>query len=536
MNPQSQPQPVSVNQVMQLPIAQQSRYWVPPDKVRSFMAHASEDQKAKFENGIRDLFAKIESIPDGDSNKILFAKKLTKVSFEMKSEFQKRRTQMGMATSGANVPPNGGQVNPQNLNENQLLQARIIQMVQNHVDSFPFHAPVQLPVGSPEAEKFITEAKARYSRALQSFEHSKIKIKRLQDIKHDRQTLDSAPGQAPTLEEIDERLGSATDDYEKAKAFIDNFRIQQAKLKTSHDAAKKAVPQGAASSPATTQAQAGNGIGATAKAEYPGNAQQPPQINTSVAETTNGQHISQPRSAEPTSATQNGAPKPLSHQAAMAKAANSYTGVAQPITTGNTANTGFHQGSAVAQPTSVNVGNPQLSGARLPIPKQLPPTQNKPVTMSAPRPSYSGGASVSATGIMGQPAVFSQPSYNLGNESERVLSKKKLQELIRQVCGQSDGIGGEAFSAEVEEAMYEAADDFVDDVINKACQAAKTRGSSTLELRDVQMILERTYNMRIPGYTSDEIRVVRKIAPASGWQVKMAALQASKISKDKGDT
>ena len=52
--------------------------------------------------------------------------------------------------------------------------------------------------------------------------------------------------------------------------------------------------------------------------------------------------------------------------------------------------------------------------------------------------------------------------------------------------------------------LLNIADDFVDQVIASACKLAKLRSSSTLELRDIQLILERNYNIRVPGYASDE--------------------------------
>lgn len=83
--------------------------------------------------------------------------------------------------------------------------------------------------------------------------------------------------------------------------------------------------------------------------------------------------------------------------------------------------------------------------------------------------------------------------------------------------------------------MLQLADDFVDTVITSACRLAKLRQSSTLEIRDIQLILERNYNIRIPGYASDEARTVRKFHPAPGWTQKMNAVQAAKVMGDKKD-
>lgn len=78
--------------------------------------------------------------------------------------------------------------------------------------------------------------------------------------------------------------------------------------------------------------------------------------------------------------------------------------------------------------------------------------------------------------------------------------------------------------------LLQVADDFVDQVIVSACRLAKLRQSSTLELRDIQLILERNYNIRVPGYASDELRTVKKIQPAQGWTQKLSAINASKVT------
>ena len=78
-------------------------------------------------------------------------------------------------------------------------------------------------------------------------------------------------------------------------------------------------------------------------------------------------------------------------------------------------------------------------------------------------------------------------------------------------------------------AICELADEFIDTVATHACRLAKTRESHTLEIRDIQTILERNYNIRIPGYAIDDVRTVRKFQPAAAWQAKMNAVQAAKV-------
>ncbi|KAF2083624.1 hypothetical protein K490DRAFT_51158 [Saccharata proteae CBS 121410] len=136
---------------------------------------------------------------------------------------------------------------------------------------------------------------------------------------------------------------------------------------------------------------------------------------------------------------------------------------------------------------------------------------------------------------MGQPVIAAHPQYHLEGDDNRVLSKKKLDELVRQVTGGGEGPAGESLTPEVEEAMLQLADDFLDNVVTSACKLAKLRESSTLEIRDIQSILERNYNIRIPGYASDEVRTVRKFQPAPGWTQKMNAVQSAKVMNGKTD-
>lgn len=83
--------------------------------------------------------------------------------------------------------------------------------------------------------------------------------------------------------------------------------------------------------------------------------------------------------------------------------------------------------------------------------------------------------------------------------------------------------------------MLQLADQFMDTVIATACRNAKERGSKVLEIRDLQLVLERVYNIRVPGYSSDELRTVRKVQPSSNWISKMSAVQAAKVMPGKGD-
>ena len=57
------------------------------------------------------------------------------------------------------------------------------------------------------------------------------------------------------------------------------------------------------------------------------------------------------------------------------------------------------------------------------------------------------GPTNGAPGPMGQPVISRPPPFQLEGEGDRVLSKRKLDELVRQVTGGSE----EALTPEVEE-------------------------------------------------------------------------------------
>ena len=58
---------------------------------------------------------------------------------------------------------------------------------------------------------------------------------------------------------------------------------------------------------------------------------------------------------------------------------------------------------------------------------------------------------------MGQPAVAKIGALQLEGEGERVLNRKKLDELVRQVCGgQAEGQEGNVLTPDVEEVSHKS--------------------------------------------------------------------------------
>ncbi|KAI0380464.1 hypothetical protein F5Y04DRAFT_98716 [Hypomontagnella monticulosa] len=288
------------------------------------------------------------------------------------------------------------------------------------------------------------------------------------------------------------------------------------------------------------------------------NMPHPPPVNTALAAASASAHM--PSAGTPTQASartpqsagqppQGAQVRPLTHAAAVNRAnsstnissqANSASGgLASTPGSSGLVNNASHPSHPHAHPQS---NTPAALNPKMPINKNLPPKATEtpqPVAINngngSIRPSLTGG-SATIGGTMSQPVIPKMPPVQFDADGEHVLSKKKLDELVRQVCGGgSPGADGNYLTPDVEESVLNVADNFVDNVIQSACRLAKERGSKVLEIRDLQLVLERVYNIRIPGYTSDELRTVRKVQPAQNWISKVHAVQAAKVMPGKDD-
>uniref|UniRef100_A0A5F9CC44 Transcription initiation factor TFIID subunit 12 n=1 Tax=Oryctolagus cuniculus TaxID=9986 RepID=A0A5F9CC44_RABIT len=82
----------------------------------------------------------------------------------------------------------------------------------------------------------------------------------------------------------------------------------------------------------------------------------------------------------------------------------------------------------------------------------------------------------------------------LSPENNQVLTKKKLQDLVREVDP------NEQLDEDVEETLLQIADDFIESVVTAACQLARHRKSSTLEVKDKLSIP----NLTLTGIKHDD--------------------------------
>lgn len=145
------------------------------------------------------------------------------------------------------------------------------------------------------------------------------------------------------------------------------------------------------------------------------------------------------------------------------------------------------------------------------------------------RPTFSGGLA-GQNPLTGTPGIQRAPNFDANATSaagnpNALLSKKRIQELLSQIDP------NERLEGEVEDILLEIADEFIESATSFACRLAKHRKSDKLEVKDLQLHLERNWNIRVPGYAEDEIRSVRKPHVPQSHQQKLQAVSNAKQAR-----
>lgn len=184
-------------------------------------------------------------------------------------------------------------------------------------------------------------------------------------------------------------------------------------------------------------------------------------------------------------------------------------------------------------------GITKTSVPSMPIANTINVKPPNPVTMKLggnnSRPTLTGGSALGLGQVMSSPAVVRMPTFDIALTSAgpiqdnggRVLTKRKLTELVNTI-GADEGDRKTTIDGDVEELLLDLADEFVSSVTSFACRLAKHRKTDNVDVRDVQLHLERNWNIRIPGYAMDEIRSTRKWQPLSAYNQKVSGIEIAK--------
>ncbi|KAL8909276.1 MAG: hypothetical protein Q9207_000286 [Kuettlingeria erythrocarpa] len=571
---------------------------VRPDQIPR-LTGISEEKKSTYINGVGLLYDQIKSRPPESPEYYTAYKKLSDVSEQLKRHMnQMKAAQIGSRPASQGQTAGDVRTTSQQTAQPPLGQPReqqFSQKVLDHVRKENFATPSDILAQGPQRiQMWQRQMKHNYAVHLQKFDTANMKLLELNVL---QQTKEGKTISQQDAQQLNNFKNQYTQMAQEARDYIAKFKAQQDGIKAMQNQSGNATtsaldttrvqtpvtsaaehpnsvlePQASRTIPAAntvsdhqghphtvssaldaarnhanasgrpdpitgnsggqaSQGQASQGPANQAASTQtldgqaaPENSQSHQNMNTSSSTAPSQYHS--PQAQNPTTNSTAHGPHPLSHQAAITQSAHKYSQHTYQ--------------NPVAQPTShahppMSGRDPQNNNPKMPIPRDLKVPQPQPVVMGPARPTLTGGPSNGAMGPMGQPAIQKHPGYVLEGDGERVLGRKKLEELVRQVTGGVDGEEGETLTAAAEETLLDVADDFVDQVVTAACKLAKLRSSQTLELRDIQLVLERNYNIRIPGYASDELRTVKKVQPTPGWTQKLAAVQAAKVTGGKGD-
>lgn len=346
--------------------------------------------------------------------------------------------------------------------------------VKQRVENMHFEAPNSLQ--GEEAATWRAEAQRRYSKALLEQYQAKNNIIRAEQM---IQTAHSKGQEVPAT--VMDAKKKEEEKYRNGQQLIDNLtKAQNANKAPAAQAAARVIQQTNAQMQSqngetmqnrpSSQGQTAINPAIAAAQQQMRNSMTPPvqgqQQQHQMAGTTphlghnNGfAHPQQPYNLQrpqpnPTQATQmkyptpptnlapssltNQSPVPLTHQAAVAAAARSHSqatpgGIPQLTSTGSFTQSSMDSKATNKYPTSFNKG--------------WTPQTPQPANMQATARPTLTGLNSGPMGVMGQPAIQKQPPFLLQGQGDRVLDKKKLDELVRQVTGGS----GEGLQPEVEE-------------------------------------------------------------------------------------
>ena len=469
-----------------------------------------EHQKEKYIEGIKKLWDTIESSPPGSEPYQTAYKKLIEVTMNIRAKMNKSR-QDAMALQAANGgqqgPPPDARLPAQHMQSGNQPQSqgpfseKVIQKVRELEIQAP---PLVIATEGPErAKQWVKDTQNKYAQQLKTLEEAMNKLGEIKQIFTQRQNSER-PLNEQELRGLQGQQTQVELIQKQAKEQISKFVNSQRALKERQAQSKSANPentafdqsrapnaqpvkqepnQGIGGLPQVSQEPLGqphtvsSALDAARNQSNPGppsatspqnNGQprppmnQPPisrpqpnqmpnpivhpplNINTNSRppeQQHNSPHVAPPHSSAMPSNTQE--PVPLSHQAAMEQARSYSHPNIQQSTPQST------HGHPTQDPR--NQRDPQNNHAKMPIPKDLNLQPTQPVSMGPSRPTLTNGPV--AMGPMGQPAIQRHPGFVLEGEGERVLSKKKLEELVRQVTGGTGGEGeeGEGLTAEVEE-------------------------------------------------------------------------------------
>ncbi|KAJ7074144.1 transcription initiation factor TFIID subunit A-domain-containing protein [Mycena amicta] len=172
-----------------------------------------------------------------------------------------------------------------------------------------------------------------------------------------------------------------------------------------------------------------------------------------------------------------------------------------------------HPGFKSSVDESPFLSSSSLDASVYPISQNLTMSNTSPVAWPSSRPTLTGGHAMGR--IAGTPAqyareeplpiTFTTDHRTAAQPRKNTQADLSMRRTIHDLVASVDP--NVKIESDVEDLLLTIADEFIDSVTNFACRLAKHRGGETLEVRDLQLHLERNHNIRIPGFAADDTRI-----------------------------
>ena len=107
------------------------------------------------------------------------------------------------------------------------------------------------------------------------------------------------------------------------------------------------------------------------------------------------------------------------------------------------------------------------------------------------------------------------------------LPSARLQELAHAIDPKLK------LEPEAEQVLQDVADDFVENLAAFACELAVHRAGTTLEAKDIQLALEKQWNLRLVGVGDSlgELKVIKKVTVTEAHKGRVNDVRRSKLQQ-----
>ena len=388
-------------------------------------------QKQKLEKVVREYWEALNSIPQGEQKYNEAHRMLVQTSRSLmqgmknyhlaakQRQLQQQQAAQTTGQSAAQGSVTGQQQSAQPPNRSVQFN-RLLPEIQQEVNEHTFFYPPAMSKGTRQAADWLREAKARFGQALQRLQGARSKKAELQRQAQQRQTSDK-PLTPQETEVFKLKLAQCNKAITESQTFMENFTAQQNEFRNAQSSQQLQKQEDQS---ADHSGSAGGGMSNSPLGGADVQAQGPPahSISSAVSAAASERNRQQ---QQPPAVQQESPSQPERHAGSLV---NPKAACDQRNGIGATP-------SIPAHPLHASIDNVKLVTAQA-ITKNLQVSEPKPVQMPPARPTLSAGSGAGVSRQMSQPGIVTLPGYVLeSSDSGRPLSKKKLNELVREVIG-----------------------------------------------------------------------------------------------------